>query len=411
MYDGTGLVNHGVSIGKPFIFVAVNYRVAGFGFLAGKEILADGAANLGLLDQRLGLQWVADNIAFFGGDPDQVTIAGESAGAMSVLDQMVLYGGDHTYKGKPLFRGGLMSSGSILPAEPADSPRAQEVYDGAVEASGCSGMPSTLDCLRDLDYNDFLNAVSTPPGLLSYGGVALSYLPRPDGKILPDSPDVLVKQGKYAPIPFIIGDQEDEGALFSLFQSNLTTNDALIDFLHGTVFKGASKDQLNKLAETYGTGISTVIEGCPFRTGLLNDIFPGFKHRAALLGDVLFTLSRRVFLEATSDLRADVPSWSYLSTYDHGTPVLGTFHGSDLLQVFYGLFDNFAAQSTRTYFINFIHSLDPNANLTDRYPHWPQWKKGKELVNFSKDNATLITDDFRSDSFEVIKRLGGVLQL
>lgn len=62
MYDGTGLVNHGVSIGKPFIFVAVNYRVAGFGFLAGKEILADGAANLGLLDQRLGLQWVADNM-------------------------------------------------------------------------------------------------------------------------------------------------------------------------------------------------------------------------------------------------------------------------------------------------------------------------------------------------------------
>lgn len=411
MYDGTGLVNHGVSIGKPFIFVAVNYRVAGFGFLAGGEIMADGAANLGLLDQRLGLQWVADNIAFFGGDPDKVTIAGESAGAMSVLDQMVLYGGDHIYKGKPLFRGGLMSSGSILPAEPADSPRAQEVFDGAVEASGCSGKPSTLDCLRGLDYNDFLNAVSTPPGLLSYGGVALSYLPRPDGKVLPDSPDVLVKQGKYAPIPLIIGDQEDEGTLFSLFQSNLTTNDALVDFLHGTVFKSASKDQLNKLAETYGTGISAVIEGSPFGTGLLNDIFPGFKRRAALLGDVIFTLSRRAFLEATSDLHPEVPSWSYLSTYDHGTPVLGTFHGSDLLQVFYGIFDNFAAQSTRTYFINFIHSLDPNANLTDGYPHWPQWKKGKQLVNFAKDKATLIADDFRSDSFEVIKKLGGVLRL
>lgn len=406
MYDGSSLVNHGVSIGKPFIFVAVNYRVAGFGFLAGKEILADGAANIGLLDQRMGLEWVADNIAYFGGDPEQVTIAGESAGAISVLDHMVLYGGDHMYKGKPLFRGGIMSSGSILPAEPVDSPRAQEVYDAVVEAGGCSGKPSTLDCLRELDYNDFLNAASTPAGLLSYGGVALSYLPRPDGDILPDSPDKLVKQGKYTPIPFILGDQEDEGTLFSLFQSNLTTNEALVGYLHNTVWKKASKDQLNSLADTYSTE-----GGSPFGTGLMNDIFPGFKRRAALLGDVLFTLSRRLFLEMTSEQHPEVPSWSYLATYDHGTPVLGTFHGSDLLQVFYGIFDNYAAQSTRTYFINFIHSLDPNANRTEEYPHWPQWKKGKELVNFAKDEATLIVDDFRSDSFEIIKNLGGVLQL
>lgn len=72
MYDGTSIVADSVAQGKPVIFVAVNYRVGGFGFLPGKEILADGSANLGLLDQRLGLQWVADNIAAFGGDPDKV---------------------------------------------------------------------------------------------------------------------------------------------------------------------------------------------------------------------------------------------------------------------------------------------------------------------------------------------------
>lgn len=53
------------------IFVTVNYRVGGFGFLSGAEILKDGSANLGLLDQRLGMQWVADNIAAFDGDPDK----------------------------------------------------------------------------------------------------------------------------------------------------------------------------------------------------------------------------------------------------------------------------------------------------------------------------------------------------
>jgi carboxylesterase type B len=258
MYDGTGLVNFGVEIGKPFIFVTTNYRVGGFGFLAGKEILADGAANLGLLDQRMGLEWVADNIAYFGGDPDEVTIAGESAGAISVLDQMVLYGGDHMYKGKPLFHGGIMSSGSIIPAEPIDSERAQAVYDKVVRAGGCAGKADTLGCLRALDYTDFVNAVSAPPGLLSYEGLALSYLPRPDGHVLPDSPDVLVREGKYAAVPFIVGDQEDEGTLFSLFQSNLTSKDALVEYLHNVVFKSASEDQLSELVNTYNSGLAAL---------------------------------------------------------------------------------------------------------------------------------------------------------
>lgn len=129
MYDGTSIVADSVAQGKPIIFVAVNYRVGGFGFLPGKEILADGSSNLGLLDQRLGLQWVADNIAAFGGDPDKVTIWGESAGAISVMDQMLLYNGDHTYKGKALFRGGIMNSGSIVPADPVDCPKGQLIYD------------------------------------------------------------------------------------------------------------------------------------------------------------------------------------------------------------------------------------------------------------------------------------------
>lgn len=81
-YDGSSLVASSVDLGKPIIFVAVNYRLGGFGFLAGKEIKADGASNIGLLDQRLGLKWVAENIKAFGGNSEKVTIWGESAGSL-----------------------------------------------------------------------------------------------------------------------------------------------------------------------------------------------------------------------------------------------------------------------------------------------------------------------------------------
>jgi carboxylesterase type B len=112
--------------------------------LGGFEILKDGSSNLGLLDQRLGLQWTADNIAVFGGGPEKVTIWGESAGSISVFDQMALYDGDCTYKGKPLFRAAVMDSGSITRADPIDCPKAQDVYNYVVSQAGCSSSGDAL---------------------------------------------------------------------------------------------------------------------------------------------------------------------------------------------------------------------------------------------------------------------------
>lgn len=111
MYQGSIWVQESMQQKQPIIVVTVNYRVAGYGFLGGKELHDEGSTNLGLLDQRLALEWVSDNIGAFGGDPEKVTIWGESAGAISVFDQMAAYDGDNTYKGKPLFRGAIMNSG------------------------------------------------------------------------------------------------------------------------------------------------------------------------------------------------------------------------------------------------------------------------------------------------------------
>ena len=397
MYDGASWVTESVNEGKPIIFVAVNYRVGGFGWLAGSEILADGSSNLGLLDQRLGLEWVAENIGAFGGDKDKVTIWGESAGSISVLDQMLLYDGNYTYNGSPLFRAAIMNSGSIVPADPVDSVKGQTVYDTVVENSGCANAADTLECLREVDYEVFLNATNSVCGLLSYCSAALSYLPRPDGTVLTQSPEILVKAGKYAPVPFIVGDQEDEGTLFALFQSNITTIDELVEYLGTYYFSGATQEQIEELVAAYS---DIAVDGSPFRTGVLNNWYPQFKRLAALLGDLVFTLTRRGFLSSANSATPHVPSWSYLSSYDYGTPILGTFHGSDLLQVFFGILPNYASGAFHAYYISFVNSLDPNTD--NNYTYWPQWSGSNQLLNMYPTYSTFITDDFRSDAYNYI---------
>jgi carboxylesterase type B len=398
MYDGTSLVKDSVLQGKPIIFVAVNYRVGGFGFLPGKEVLKDGSANLGLLDQRLGLQWVADNIPAFGGDPTKVTIWGESAGAISVLDQMALYNGNNTYKNKPLFRAAIMNSGSVVPASPVDSAKGQAVYDLVVQKAGCTSAPDTLACLRSAPYETYLNAANSVPGILAYSTLSLSYLPRPDGTVLTASPDLLISAGKYAKVPFIVGDQEDEGTLFGLFTPNLTTTADVATYLSTVFFPTTDKAVVKGLVDTYQT---TIEDGSPFRTLLLNNIYPQFKRISAILGDITFTLTRRIFLTTATAVYPNVPAWSYLSSYDYGTPILGTFHGSDLLQVFYGVLPNNAARSIRGHYFSFVNFMDPNQG--NELEEWPRWGEGKSLKAFGANADGVVEDSFRADSYEFLR--------
>ncbi|KAJ2975634.1 hypothetical protein NQ176_g5410 [Zarea fungicola] len=343
----------------------------------------------------MGLEWVADNIAAFGGDPDKVTIWGESAGSISVFNQMALYGGNATYKGRPLFRGAIMNSGTMVPADPVDCPKGQVVYDTVVKHAGCDSAGDTLNCLRELDYHKFLDAATSVPGMLSYTALALSYLPRPDGYVLPDSPDVLCRTGRFHQVPFIVGDQEDEGTLFALFTGNITTTDKLVDYLSDFYFHSATKDEIRAWVNTYS---SSIVDGSPFRTGILNELYPGFKRNAAFLGDYVFTLMRRNFLQITAEAYTDLPTWSYLASYDWGTPIMGTFHTSDILQLFYNIFPSNAADSARTYYYNFLYNLDPNQGVST-HKAWPQWKVNKQLMWFKGILGNdLLTDDFRADA-------------
>lgn len=296
-----------------------------------------------------------------------------------------------------------MNSGSMVPADPIDGKRGQAIYDQVVASAGCGTASDTLDCLRALPYTAFLNAANSVPGFISYNSVALSYLPRPDGTVLPDSPEVLAASGRYAAVPMIIGDQEDEGTLFALFQPNITTNKELGDYFSTVFFPDATRAQIDGLLDTYPDDLG--ISGSPFRTGLLNNLYPQYKRLAAILGDLVFTLTRRGFLSLTGAANPGVPSWSYLSSYDYGSTPLGTFHGSDILQTFYGIDPNYASASTRTYYYNFLYNLDPNVGFGS-YPNWPKWAdtgKGNQLTWFNTPlGQTTLTDDFRSTSYEYV---------
>ena len=217
------------------------------------------------------------------------------------------------------------------------------------------------------------------------------------GVVLTESPDVLAVKGKYAKIPFIIGDQEDEGTLFSLVQYNISTTADLVNYLKTFFFYDATVEQVQGLVDTYSTNPA---DGSPYNTGQLNQIYPQYKRLASLLGDLVFTLTRRLFLNNTSTVFPGLPTWSYLASYDYGTPILGTFHASDILTT-YGITPTFASMSIQKYYISFINTMDPN-NGTTGLPAWPQWSKGNQLLQFSALSNGLIKDDFRSNSYNYI---------
>jgi len=200
-------------------------------------------------------------------------------------------------------------------------------------------------------------------------------------------------------VPYIIGDQEDEGTLFALFQSNITTNAELVQYISDFYFHDATTAQIEALVATY---TDTTTDGSPFRTGILNNWYPEFKRLAAILGDLTFTLNRRSLLSVTNKIAPDVPSWSYLSSYDYGTPILGTFHGSDILEVFFGILPNYASMSFHAYYLSFVNTLDPNKGTSILYEEWPQWSDGNKLMNLYALTATLVDDNFREDTYDFI---------
>ncbi|KAI0120997.1 Alpha/Beta hydrolase protein [Xylariales sp. AK1849] len=409
--DFASFVSASVSLGHPILVVQANYRVSAFGFLSGAQIQAEGSSNVGLRDQRLALEWVADNIAAFGGDPDRVTIWGESAGAVSVLYHMLIEGGDNRYNGKPLFSAAMMNSGSSIPAEPADSEGAQGIFDAIAEAGGCGesghGDAATSDrlaCLRNLPYDDLINATNVAPSLLTYTGVALSFPARPDpsSSFFSVPPEQAIREKKIARIPVITGNQADEGTFFGIAMYNGTTPDTLIDRHLSFLYPTTPRPILKRLIDTYATDPA---QGSPFGTGDANQLYPSFKRNSALVGDALFIFQRRYQLEHTADL---MPAWSYVANYNQSAGTLGTAHGTDLIMFASGV-PAVAYNHILQYYISFVNYLDPNlisGTNGSRLTQWPKWTlDSKQMIQFDVDGESTLRDDFRGESYTYFQRI------
>ncbi len=190
--DGETLAHNGV------VVVSVDYRLGIFGFFSHPELTKESphhaSGNYGLLDQAAGLEWVHKNIAAFGGDPDNVTIFGESAGSMSVSAQMA------SPLSKGLIRRAIGESGAVFMLTPPAPSLAVTEQEGA--RFGESIGAATLAALRAKPADELLQAALKDR--------SFRFWPNVDGYFFPEAPSAIYAAGKQAHVPLLAGWNSDE---------------------------------------------------------------------------------------------------------------------------------------------------------------------------------------------------------
>jgi para-nitrobenzyl esterase len=191
-YDPTRLVAQGV------IVVTINYRLSELGFLAHPALSAESPAgasgNYGLMDQQAALRWVQRNIRAFGGDADNVTIFGESAGGLSVHSELA------SPLAAGLFHKAIVESGAYSLSQPSLA-SAQASGTAFAAAAGCPSQ--TAACLRSLSVPAILAAQT-----------AATMVPNLDGFVLPLTVGSAFSTGQFNRVPVIEGSNHDEWRLF-----------------------------------------------------------------------------------------------------------------------------------------------------------------------------------------------------
>jgi para-nitrobenzyl esterase len=220
IYDGGAIAKRGC------VYVSANYRLGALGCvdlssLSTAEDPID--ANLFLRDLTLALKWVRDNIAGFGGDPDNVTIFGESAGAHAVATLVAVP------EAKGLFHQAISESPPSGMVQSADT--AADVAERLADALGADPTNAAQTVKTSTPWQlvkslerVMMSVLSETPGNFGIG-------PSVDGQYLPQGPVEAMASGRAHPVPLIIGNNADEGKLFARLMDHLPTNRTKIDQL------------------------------------------------------------------------------------------------------------------------------------------------------------------------------------
>ncbi|RDW90409.1 uncharacterized protein DSM5745_02184 [Aspergillus mulundensis] len=357
-FEGTNIVRISSEIGKEILLVSVNYRLGPLGFLNGQQMADLDLLNLGMLDQRLALRWIQENIAAFGGDPTKVTIAGESAGAVSVYSHMMAYGG----RDDKLFRGAILESGGAFPLTYANTSTFQETFDNLVTETPCKLFANAtaaeqLDCIRQLPIETFLDSVGSSTGQSI------------DGSFTQTSLQFALPAGKYVKVPTIVGTNTDEG-----------TNSAPTGINTTEQLKGPLAEGFHRPKTLPNSTVSTLLDlypddarhGCPYNTGT-TPLTSGKldKKACSIFGDIVQIAPARMIAQwLTKNNNGNSPVYRYrFSHLPHDTTAAnisrGIGTGIEQRYVFSNLipdhpWDQALAYEVSSAWISFAYGLNPN---------------------------------------------------
>ncbi len=354
---------HELARAGDVVVVTLNYRLGALGFLAHPALAEPDDSrtfgNFGLLDQLAALRWVGDEIGAFGGDPDNVTVFGESAGAMSLAALLAVP------EASGLFHRAILQSGPPYTHSPDEAAEAADRLAGALELPGIDRRRlEALPAGQLVDATQVL-ASRPRPGLLP-----IPFLPVVDGQWLPTAPLAAVRAGQSAGVELIAGTNRHELAFFALGNAHLRNLDQ--DGLVTWVARARPMYASEEVIERYRS----------VRAARGDDVSP----RAlwvAIGTDLLFRGPTRELVEAQALNQAR--TFEYLFTWESPAfgGILGSCHALEIPFVFgslrqpqVALFagDSPAARSLSSRmqraWTDFARSGNPSASAPEPWPSW-----------------------------------------